>query len=255
FVVNATETASEVPGENQGDPAIALPPQTTTLFIRDAQGWQHQAIGSSPGGSPGGSPPDPGGDVPDIEVDISGSNFAVALDPDILYTFGTNFGAASWSTPLDGFRCDIQASSVQFNDRPVTRLGDRAANYFATDNFPGSWIAIDFDPVGAGHRVNLDAFAWQHIPEFADLRVQSLLIEAGDGANLAGATWTQIGSIADPNFLPNAAGSWSSVRSLTPQPSPYRFVRFTMSGPPAGGTNYMLCSEVVLGGAIHRGDL
>ncbi|MEM1425333.1 MAG: hypothetical protein AAGF75_02100 [Cyanobacteria bacterium P01_H01_bin.130] len=254
LVVNDSDTDSEVPGENPGDPAITLPSQTTTLLIRTAQGWSYQVIGGSSGDSSGGSPGGSGGSAPDATIDISGSNFAVSLDPDLLFSFGTNFGAAAWSNPFDGFRCDIQASSLQFSDRPASRLGDRTTNYFASDNIPGSWVAIDFDPVGTGHRVNLDAFAWQHIPDFADLRIQSLLIEAGEGADLASATWTQIGSIADPNFLPNSPGSWSSVRSLTPQPSPYRFVRFTMSGPPAGGTNYMLGSELVLGGDIHLGS-
>ncbi|MEM1425122.1 MAG: discoidin domain-containing protein, partial [Cyanobacteria bacterium P01_H01_bin.130] len=254
LVVNSTDTDSEVPGENQGDPAIALPPQSTTLFVRTAQGWSSQAIGGSSGGSSGGPSVSTSPDGSIIYVNILDSDFASSLDPDILFSFGTNFGGASWSNPLDGVRCSVQGSS-SIGSTPPTRLGDRASNYFQTQAAPGSWVAIDFDASAAGHLVNLNAFAWQHVPDFANARLQHLVVEAGVGTSLPGASWTTIATISDPNFLPNAAGSWSSVRALVEQPQPYRFVRIRSTGPDSGGGNNLVGSEVVFGGEIHRGDI
>ena len=245
FVVNASEENSEVPGDAPEDPAIILAPQTTTLFLRTAQGWQHQVIGGSSAGVGGGGPV--------INVDISGSDFAVSLDPDVLFTFGTNFGDTTWSNPLDGVRCAVSASGSSPVD--LILAADRGLNRFDADNAAGGWIALDFDPSGAGHRVNLNAFAWQHISGFSGIRLQSFVVEVGDGADLAGAAWTAVATISDPNFLPDAAGSWSAVRPLATRPAPYRFIRFRMTGPDSSGGNNLVGSEVMLGGEIHRGDL
>ncbi|MEM1425932.1 MAG: hypothetical protein AAGF75_05190 [Cyanobacteria bacterium P01_H01_bin.130] len=184
-----------------------------------------------------------------ISVDISGSNPAVALPEDVLYSFGTGFGSAAWSNPLDGIRCDASSSSVQSGSDART-LGNRTVDYFSTQNTAGQWVAFDFDVGGAGYRVNLDAFAWQHVPSFPDFRLVSFVVEAGNGASLAAATWESIATISDASFLPNAASSWSSIRPLIQTAEPYRFLRITSTGTDSNGLNHTMGAEVIFGGLI-----
>ena len=246
FIVNATEEASEVPGENQGDPAIALPPQTTTLFVRTAQGWNHQAIGGGEAAPPAASPP--------IPVNIFGSDFAVSMDPDILYEFGTNFGTTAWSNPLDGVRCAVSASAYQGTPSTAQTLGDRASSYFATSGDAGDWVGFDFDPSGNGTRVILDAFAWQHVNTIFQYRLQNFVVEAGNGADLGSYFWETLVTIADTNFIRGGVNGWSTVRALTQLTSPYQFVRIRSTGPDSEGSHFILGGEVVFGGEIYRGN-
>ena len=184
----------------------------------------------------------------EIIADISASDPASALPQDVLYLFGTDFGASSWSNPFDGVRCAASASSAPFE--PPSILGDRAVNRFETNAAAGSWVAFDFDPGATGVRVNLNAFAWQHIPAFAGIRLQYFVVESGTGPSVAGATWSTIATISDPNFLPNAAEAWSDVLTLTEQAQPYRFVRIRSTGLDSSGGNNFVGSEVIFGGQI-----
>ncbi|MEM1425677.1 MAG: hypothetical protein AAGF75_03880 [Cyanobacteria bacterium P01_H01_bin.130] len=184
-----------------------------------------------------------------IIADISASDPQSGLPQDVLYLFGTDFGAAAWSNPLDGVRCAVSASSHP-SSTPPERLGDRTANYFQTNNAPGSWIVIDFDPGAAGVRVNLDAFAWQHVPDFSNSRLQFLVVESGTGPSVGGATWSTVATISDTNFLPNTTGGWSDVLALTERPDPYRFVRVRSTGLDSSGFNNFVGSEVILGGEV-----
>ena len=189
----------------------------------------------------------------EIKIDISQSDFAIVRDPDVLEAFGTDFGTSAWSNPLDGGRCEVSVSSQQIANRPPTRLADQTANYFATNNLSGSWVAIDFDASGAGHRVNLDAFAWQHVDSTSTYRLRSFLVEAGNGANLAAVSWQTIGTISEDGFIRGGASGWSTVRELVKLAEPYRFVRFTQTGTNSNGSNFLLGSEVVFGGSIFPG--
>ena len=227
---------TDLPGE------LIIPNGVSALISSMGGNWNYYL---SPSDAPGIVAP-----VVNVTVDISGSNPASALPQDILYEFGTNFGNAAWSNPLDGVRCEASASSIQIAGWLPDRIGDRTTNYFGTNNAFGSWVAIDFDPSGNGSRVNLDAFAWQHVDNASPHRPRALSIEAGNGSDLASATWSEIGTVANFNFVTSASGSWSAITPLTVRPSPYRFVRFRMTAADTSGQNFLLLSEIILGGEI-----
>ena len=158
-----------------------------------------------------------------------------------------------WNPSVLILGCEASASSIQIADRFPSRLGDQVANYFATDSVPNSWVAIDFDKGGVGHRVNLDAFAWQHVDSTGDFKVRFLLVEAGNGADLASVTWQTIGTISDNGFIRGGASGWSTVRALVKLAEPYQFVRFTQTSTNTRGDHFFLGSEVVFGGSIFPG--
>ena len=237
IIFNNTETTvsiTDIPGE------IIIPDDVSLLLASNGSSWKYYL---HPSGTPGIVVP-----VNSNVVDISGSDPATTLPEDIFYLFGTNLGDTTWSNPLGGVRCAASSSSTSPTN--LNFAADRNLNRFDADNTPGGWLAFDFDPSGNGTRVNLNAFAYQHISGFAGIRLQQFVVEAGDGADLASAAWTEVASINDPNFLPNTAGSWSTIRSLTARPSPYRFVRIRITGPDSSGGNNLSGSEVIFGGEI-----
>ncbi|MEM1426169.1 MAG: hypothetical protein AAGF75_06415 [Cyanobacteria bacterium P01_H01_bin.130] len=181
-----------------------------------------------------------------LTVDISAATLP-PIPEDILYLIGTDLGASPWSNPLDGVRCAVSASSIQ--GQPPSNLGNRTTDYFATNNVPGDWVAFDFDPEEKGTRVNLDAFAWQHVNTLSSFRLRYFVVEAGEGSSVATATWTTVATISDTSFV-TGTSDWSTVRPLTELENPYRFIRIRLTGTDSNGTHFLLGSEVVFGGQM-----